>query len=98
MKAKSHRKVKRTHAKTILRLPDLDIAKDAVKKSGSGPKENERLCVFGACVSIGRLRRQQCIETAACKATEIAADRPARHLKTPSNDGCADPPQAAQNG
>jgi hypothetical protein len=39
MKAKSHRKVKRTHAKTILRLPDLDIAKAAVIKSLSCPAE-----------------------------------------------------------
>src|SRR2546426_3886426 len=37
MKAKSHRKVKRTHAKTILRLPDLDIAKAAVINSLSCP-------------------------------------------------------------
>src|SRR6202140_3184670 len=37
MKAKSHRKVKRTHAKTILRLPDLDIAKAAVLSSLSCP-------------------------------------------------------------
>src|ERR1700692_1209923 len=37
MKAKSHRKVKRTHAKTILRLPDLDIAKAAVLNSLSCP-------------------------------------------------------------
>src|ERR1700720_2451081 len=37
MKAKSHRTVKRTHAKTILRLPDLDIAKAAVINSLSCP-------------------------------------------------------------
>src|ERR1700730_7456561 len=37
MKAKSHRKVKRTHAKTILRLPDLDIAKAAVINNLSCP-------------------------------------------------------------
>src|SRR5437870_8943309 len=37
MKAKSHREVKRTHAKTILRLPDLDIAKAAVINSLSCP-------------------------------------------------------------
>ncbi len=37
MKAKSHRKVKRTHAKTILRWPDLDIAKAAVINSLSCP-------------------------------------------------------------
>jgi hypothetical protein len=37
MKAKSHRKVKRTHAKTILRLPDIDIAKAVVIDSLSGP-------------------------------------------------------------
>jgi site-specific recombinase XerD len=37
MKAKSHRKVKRIHAKTILRLPDLDIAKAAVINSLSCP-------------------------------------------------------------
>ena len=47
---------------------------------------------------LGRLRRQQGIEAAACKAARIAGDRLTRHLKTPSNDGCADPPQAAQNG
>ena len=37
MKAKSRGKVKRTHAKTILRLPDLDIAKAAVINSLSCP-------------------------------------------------------------
>jgi site-specific recombinase XerD len=37
MKAKSRRKVKRTHAKMILRLPDLDIAKAAVINSLSCP-------------------------------------------------------------
>ena len=37
MKATSHRKGKRTHAKTILRLPDLDIAKAAVLNSLSCP-------------------------------------------------------------
>ena len=37
MKAKSHRKVKRTHVKTILRLPDIDIAKAAVINSLSCP-------------------------------------------------------------
>src|SRR6202140_5222879 len=37
MKAKSHRTVKRIHAKTILRLPDLDIAKAAVINSLSCP-------------------------------------------------------------
>ena len=37
MKAKSRRKVKRTDAKTILRLPDLDIAKAAVINSLSCP-------------------------------------------------------------
>src|SRR5271170_2331927 len=37
MKAKSRRKVKRTHAKTILRLPDLGIAKAAVINSLSCP-------------------------------------------------------------
>ena len=37
MKAKSRRKVKSTHAKTILRLPDLDIAKAAVIHSLSCP-------------------------------------------------------------
>src|SRR5450755_5100276 len=37
MNAKSHRKVKRIHAKTILRLPDLDIAKSAVINSLSCP-------------------------------------------------------------
>src|SRR5579864_1213136 len=33
MKEKSHRKARRTRAKTILRLPDLDIAKAAVLNS-----------------------------------------------------------------
>src|SRR5271170_6130084 len=37
MKAKSRRKVKRTHAKTILRQPGLDIAKAAVINSLSCP-------------------------------------------------------------
>jgi len=37
MKAMSHRKVKRTHAKTILRLPDVDIAKAAPMNSLSSP-------------------------------------------------------------
>jgi hypothetical protein len=37
MKAKSHRKAKRINAKTILRLPDLEIAKAAVINSLSCP-------------------------------------------------------------
>jgi hypothetical protein len=37
MKEKSHRKARRTRAKTILRLPDLDIAKAAVINSFSCP-------------------------------------------------------------
>jgi len=37
MKTKSNRKAKRSHAKTILRLPDLEIAKTAVINSLSCP-------------------------------------------------------------
>lgn len=37
MKTKSHRKAKRTHPKTILRLPDLEIGKAAVINSLSCP-------------------------------------------------------------
>src|SRR3984893_18382781 len=37
MKTKSNRKTKRSHAKTILRLPDLEIAKTAVINSLSCP-------------------------------------------------------------
>ncbi len=49
MKAKSHRQSKRTHARAILRLPDLDIAKAAVD-SHAGPcaaalsSRNRRMC------------------------------------------------------
>ena|SRR5579862_6675847 len=43
MKAKSHRKAKRTHAKTILRLPDLDIAKAAVINGLRPDTESENL-------------------------------------------------------
>ena len=45
---------------------------------------------------LGRLRRQKCIDAAVCKAAEVAADRPARHLKTSSNDGYTDSPKASR--
>src|ERR1700681_4781180 len=44
MKAKSHRKAKRNHAKTVLRLPDLDIAKAAVINSLSCPDAQRGYC------------------------------------------------------
>ena len=44
VKTKSHRKAKRSHAKTILRLPDLEIAKTAVINSLSCPDAERGYC------------------------------------------------------
>ncbi len=44
MKAKSDRRGKRTHSKTILRLPDLDIAKAEVINSLACPDAQRGYC------------------------------------------------------
>src|SRR5262249_24960422 len=61
-------------------------------------QRKQELLALWTIFRLGRLRRQQGMEATACKAARIACDCLTRHLKTPSNDGCGDPLQAAQNG